>query len=73
MYDDYLFFDIEVFKHNSMVVFKDIEEKTVKVFSSSLDGLDSYIDKGIDIEKGFEKLEDFVRDKTLVGLSLIHI
>ena len=69
MYDDYLFFDIEVFKHNSMVVFKDIGEKTVKVFSSSLDGLDSYIDRGVNIEKGFEDLEDYVKDKTLVGYN----
>lgn len=69
MYDDYLFFDIEVFKHNSMVVFKDIEEKTVKVFSSSLDGLGSYIDKGVDIEKGFKGLKDYVTNKTLVGYN----
>ena len=69
MYDDYLFFDIEVFKHNSMVVFKDIEEKTVKVFSSSFDGLGSYIDKGVSIEKGFKDLEEYVKDKTLVGYN----
>ena len=69
MYDDYLFFDIEVFKLNSMVVFKDIEEKTVKVFSSTLDGLGSYIDRGVSIEKGFENLEGYVRGKILVGYN----
>ncbi|MBZ2386650.1 hypothetical protein K8P03_04975 [Anaerococcus murdochii] len=69
MYDDYLFFDIEVFKYNSMVVFKDIEEKTVKVFSSSLDGLDPYIIKGTNIEKGFANLKNYVKDKTLVGYN----
>lgn len=69
MYDDYLFFDIEVFKHNSLVVFKNIREKTVKVFSSSLDGLGSYVDKGVDIEKGFANLKNFVKDKTLVGYN----
>lgn len=52
-----------------MVVFKDIEEKTVKVFSSSLDGLDSYIDKGVDTEKGFANLKNYVKDKTLVGYN----
>ena len=52
-----------------MVVFKDMEEKTVKVFSSSLDGLGSYIDKGVSIEKGFKGLEDYVKDKTLVGYN----
>ena len=69
MYDDYLFFDIEVFKYNSMVVFKDIEEKTVKVFSSSLDGLDPYIIKGTNIEKGFANLKNYIKNKTLVGYN----
>lgn len=52
-----------------MVVFKDIEEKTVKVFSSSLDGLDPYIIKGTNIEKGFANLKNYVKDKTLVGYN----
>lgn len=69
MYDDYLFFDIEVFKYNTMVVFKDIEEKTVKVFSSSLEGLGSYVDKGVSIKKGFKDLKKYVKGKTLVGYN----
>ena len=34
---DFLFFDVEVFSHNSLVVFKNVEGKTIRVFSSSLD------------------------------------
>lgn len=34
--DDLLFYDIEVFKYNSMVVFKNIEGETVKVFPLTL-------------------------------------
>lgn len=52
-----------------MVVFKDIEEKTVKVFSSSLDGLDPYIIKGTNIEKGFANLKNYIKNKTLVGYN----
>ena len=49
LYDgkDLLFYDIEVFKHNSMVCFKDIEGETVRVFSSHLDGLGEYYEKGL--------------------------
>lgn len=54
--DDLLFYDIEVFKYNSMVVFKNIEGETVKVFSSHLDGLGEYLDKGLITKQGFEDL-----------------
>lgn len=69
MYEDYLFFDIEVFKYNSMIVFKDMDGNTVKVFSSSLNGLGEYLDKGISIEQGYGNLESFVKGKTLVGYN----
>ena len=42
-----LFFDCEVYKYNSMVVFKDSEGKTVRVFSSSLDGLGDLYEQGM--------------------------
>lgn len=63
------FFDVEVFKHNSMVVFKDENGKTVRVFSSSLDGLGELYNEGIITEVGFGKLEEFVTGKTLVGYN----
>ena len=69
MYENYFFFDIEVFKHNSMVVFKDYDGKTVKVFSSSLNGFGEYIDKGVDLELGYKNLEEYVTGKTLVGYN----
>lgn len=67
--NDLLFYDIEVFKHNSMVVFKNLEGETVRVFSSSLDGLGEYVDKGLLTGQGFDGLESFITGKTLVGYN----
>lgn len=69
---DYLVYDVEVFAKNSMVVFKDLEGKTVKVFSSSLDGLGEYIDEGIVDIHGYKNLEDFIKDKVLIGYNNYH-
>lgn len=69
---DLYFYDIEVFKYNSLVVFKDIEGETVRVFSSSLDGLGEYIDKGLIRGQGFDGLEEFITGKTLVGYNNYH-
>lgn len=69
MFENYLFYDIEVFSHNSMVVFKDYDGKTVKVFSSSIDGLGELFDKGISVELGYKNLKRFIRGKTLVGYN----
>lgn len=69
---DYLVYDVEVFAKNSMVVFKDLEGKTVKVFSSSLDGLGPYIDKGIVDIHGYKNLEEYIKDKILIGYNNYH-
>lgn len=69
---DLYFYDVEVFKYNSLVVFKNYEGKTVSVFSSSLDGLGEYIDKGLIVGKGFNGLEKFITGKTLVGYNNYH-
>ena len=69
MEDNILFYDIEVFKHQSCVVFKDINGDTVRIFTNNLSGLGSYIDKGIITECGYEALGEFIRDKTLVGYN----
>lgn len=66
--NDLLFYDIEVFKYNSMVVFKNQSGETVKAFSSSLDGLGEYVDKGV-IELGYKNLESWLFGKTLVGYN----
>lgn len=71
-FDEYLntlVYDVEVFKYNSMVVFKNLEGETVRVFSSSLDGLGEYIDKGIIKGQGYEDLAEFIKDKTLIGYN----
>lgn len=66
---DFLFYDIEVFSHNSMVVFKNYEEETVRVFSSSLDGLGELYDKHLIKDQGYAGLEAFIEGKTLVGYN----
>lgn len=65
----YLFYDVEVFKYNSMVVFKNYDGETIRVFSSSLDGLGDYVDKGIIKDVGFSNLKKFIQGKTLVGYN----
>lgn len=69
---DYLVYDVEVFTKNSMAVFKDLEGKTVKVFPSSLDGLGEYIDNGIVDIHGYKNLEEFIKDKVLIGYNNYH-
>ena len=67
--DTIRFYDVEVFAENSMVVFKDWEGNTVKVFSSSLDGLGKLWEQGLITEEGFEHLESYIKDKTLIGYN----
>lgn len=62
-------FDVEVMKHNSMVVFKDLEGKTVRVFSSSLDGLGDLYEQGIITGIGYDGLEEFIEGNTLIGYN----
>jgi len=63
------FFDVEVFKYQSCVVFKNLDGETVKIFTNSLDGLGDYIDQGLITEQGFEKLDDYLQGKILVGFN----
>ncbi|MGK9347534.1 hypothetical protein, partial [Melissococcus plutonius] len=37
--EDYLFYDIEVFKEDSLVVFKNLKKETVKIFHNNFDGI----------------------------------
>ncbi len=37
--EEYLFYDIEIFKEDALVVFKNIQKETVKIFVNSFDGL----------------------------------
>lgn len=69
METDTLVYDVEVFKYNSMVVFKDLEGETVRVFSSHLDGLGEYVDKGLIKRPGYKDLREFIDGKTLIGYN----
>lgn len=67
-----LFYDIEVFKHQSCVVFKNEEGETVKIFSNNLNGLGEYIDREIIDSEGFDGLKEFIEDKVLIGYNNYH-
>lgn len=54
MTDDLLFYDIEVYKYNSFVVFKNINKKTLRIFTN---------------EQNFKGLTEFIKGKTLVGYN----
>lgn len=54
---DLLFYDVEVYKHDSFVVFKDIDKNTIGFFSN---------------KDGFNGLQEFIQGKTLVGYNNNH-
>src|SRR3954464_8543282 len=43
MSQDLLFYDIEVFQHDSLIVFKDINKNTVKTFHNGFEELPDFI------------------------------
>ena len=65
---DILYYDIEVFEFNNMVVFKNYEGETVKVFTNDLAGLGSIYDRGI-VELGYQNVREFTQNKTLIGYN----
>lgn len=54
MTEQLLFYDIEVYKHNSFVVFKNYDKKTLRIFTN---------------ENNFKGLTQFIKGKTLVGYN----
>lgn len=62
--EDLLFFDIEVFKEDSFVVFKDIEKKVVEIYHNTFEGMLDLI-KGKTII-GFNNY--FYDDKVITGM-----
>lgn len=42
-HDDLLFYDIEVFKHNALIVFKNIHKEIIRVFHNDFSGLADFI------------------------------
>jgi hypothetical protein len=59
--DNLLFYDIEVFKHTSLVVFKDIDKKTVKIFHNRNGDASAWVG-----------LDEFIKGKILVGYNNYH-
>lgn len=60
---DLLFYDVEVFKDDSLVVFKDIDGNTVGKFWNTRGR------KKIEEPSGFEAVVELIRDKILVGYN----
>lgn len=62
------YYDIEVFKYNNMVVFKNYEGETVKVFANNIAGLGQVYDQGI-LELGYKNLRSYAEKYTLIGYN----
>lgn len=60
--DNLLFYDIEVFKYDSLVVFKDIDNKVVAKFWNNGD-------PDYKADHGFSGISDLIKDKILVGYN----
>lgn len=67
-----LAYDIEVFKSQSCVVFKNMKKETVKIFTNNLNGLGEYVDNGVLTHSGFDGLEEFLENKILIGYNNHH-
>jgi len=61
-----LFYDIEVFKHDSLVVFKDINNNVVGKFWSTRGR------RVVEEESGFEGVRDLIKGNVLVGYNNHH-
>lgn len=70
--DNLLFYDVEVFKTQSCVVFKTEDGKTDRIFTNNLNGLGEYIDKGIIQGCGYDGLREYISDKILIGYNNYH-
>lgn len=62
------YYDIEVFKYNNMIVFKNYEGETVKVFANNIAGLGQVYDQGI-LELGYKNLRSYAEKYTLIGYN----
>lgn len=67
-----LFYDVEVFKHQSCVVFKNEDGETVRIFTNNWHGLGEYIDKGVLTHEGYNGLAEYLEGKTLIGYNNYH-
>ena len=68
--DDYLFYDVEVFQYDALIVFKDIDNNEVAHYWNNRDRLGA--EHPTDCPSGFEEIPELIRGKTLVGYNNYH-
>ena len=68
-YENILAFDIEVFKYQSSVVFRNLDGDIVRIFTDNAAGLGEYVDKGYIQEIGYKNLGEYLKDKTLIAYN----
>ena len=72
--EDLVFYDIEVFRWDSLVILKDINNKILGIFWNDISRRDAEMSGGkyLDFPTGFEGIEPIVKDKILVGYNNYH-
>ncbi len=72
--DELVFYDIEVFKWDSLVVLKDINNNTLGTFWNDTSRRDAEMSGGkvLDYPSGFEGIEPIIKNKILVGYNNYH-
>lgn len=72
-FKDYLFYDIEVFEKDILIVFKDINAMDVKVFHNDFTGLRDLIQDKILVGYNNYNYDDYIISAVLRGYSLTRI
>lgn len=69
--EELIFYDIEVFKFDSLVIFKDIENRIRGTFWNNRSRREAELSGGklLDFPSGFEGIEEIIKDKVLVGYN----
>ena len=68
-YQNILAYDIEVFEHQSSIVFTNLDKEVVRIYTDNLNGLGEYLDKGWIIQKGYDGMGEWLKDKVLLGYN----
>lgn len=68
-YENVLAFDIEVFKYQSSIVFRNLDGDIVRIFTDRLNGLGQYVDEGYIQDIGYKGLKSFLEDKILIAYN----